>query len=421
MYEKITLANGVRIVFEKIPYVRSASLGVWIGVGSRHEPKSLSGAAHFIEHMVFKGTHTRSASQLAQLIDGVGGQVNAFTTKECTCFHGRVVDTRLREFSDTLADMLLNSKFAEQDITSERGVIFEEIDMCRDTPEDLVAERLHRNVFGSSSLGRPILGSASALNAMTGEGLIAYKDSMYVGSAIVVALSGSFEDGDIDHLSELFSAFPSGKVKRPKKSQYKTCCIQKKKPLEQNHIVLAFPGLATDDPRRYTLQLMSDILGGGMSSRLFQKVREERGLCYSLYSYASMFTDCGLLSISTALGADSQPEALRLIADELERFCNDGVSEDELQLSLEQVRSSLLMALESTSARMNRLGHGELYLGGVASPEEVILRYEAVTVQDIVELARETLTFENMSSSILGRLSEADSTELRCFERLNFT
>ena len=411
MYNKITLPNGVRIVYEQIPYVRSASLGVWVGVGSRHEPSKMSGAAHFIEHMLFKGTSSRTAAQLAQFIDGVGGQVNAFTTKECTCYHGRVVDTRLREFADALADMLLRSNFAPQDIDSERNVIFEELDMCSDTPEDLVSERLQRKMFGWGSLGRPILGTRATLSSMTADSLREYKDTRYVGGNIVIALSGSFESDDIKHISAIFSELPSGDIKRSKQAVYTPCRMSKRKALEQNHIVLAFPGLATDDPRRYTLQLMSDILGGGMSSRLFQKVREERGLCYSLYSYASMFSDCGLFSITTALGADSQPEALRIISDELGCLCSDGITQEELELSLEQVRSSLLMALESTSARMNRLGHGELFLGGTITPDEVVTRYEAVTAADIKTLAQEILRVENMSVSILGRCS-ADTPEL---------
>ena len=403
MYDKITLQNGVRIVYEKIPYVRSASLGIWVGVGSRHEAPKMSGAAHFVEHMLFKGTSGRSAAQLAQFIDGVGGQVNAFTTKECTCYHGRVVDTRLRDFADVLSDMLLRSNFAQQDIESERNVIFEEIDMCRDTPEDLVAERLQAKVFGTNSLGRPILGTPASLSSMTGDSLCEYKNSKYVGESIVVALSGSFGPGDIEHISKVFSEFPPGDIKRTKQAGYKPYRISKRKALEQNHIVLTFPGLAMGDSRRYTLQLLSDILGGGMSSRLFQKVREERGLCYTLYSYASMFSDCGLFSIATALSADSQPEALRIIAAELGHLCGEGVTQQELELSLEQVRSSLLMALESTSARMNRLGHGELFLGGTIAPDEVVARYEAVTAHDIKALAREMLSVENMSVSVLGR------------------
>ena len=407
MYNKITLPNGVRIVHEHIPYVRSASLGIWIGVGSRHEPTKLSGAAHFIEHMVFKGTKTRGAAQLAQFIDSVGGQVNAFTTKECTCFHGRVVDTRLREFAGVLVDMLLCSKFSPQDITSERNVVLEEIDMCSDTPEDLVSEQLQTKMLGGGSLGRPILGTRKTLAAMTDETLRGYHSTKYVGGNIVVALCGSFTEGDIDYLKEIFSAFPPGDTATPKPAFYTPCRVLKRKALEQNHIVLAFPGIALDDSRRYTLQVMSDILGGGMSSRLFQKIREERGLCYSLYSYASMYSDCGVFSITTALNSESQAEALQIIADELGSLCGDGVTQQELELSLEQVRSSLLMALESTSARINRLGHGELFLGGTISPEEVVARYEAVTTEDIKTLARELLCYDDMSVSILGRFPSA--------------
>ncbi|MDR0839434.1 MAG: insulinase family protein [Oscillospiraceae bacterium] len=416
MYEKITLSNGVRVVFERIDHVRSASLGVWVGAGSRHETAALSGASHFIEHMVFKGTATRTAAQLAQFMDSAGGQINAFTTKECTCFHGRVVDTRLGELTDVLGDMLLRSNFAESDIESERGVIFEEIDMCYDTPEELVSERLFEAVYRGGALARPILGRRATLSKMTGESLKAYMGRRYLGGSIVVALSGSFTDGDLRRVEEVFSAFPAGGGQKPTPASYSPARISKRKQLEQNHITLAFPGVSVGEERRYAMQMLSDILGGGMSSRLFQKVREERGLCYSIYSYASSYVDTGLFSVCTALGAEAQGEALGVILGEIRRLRDDGITAEELALAREQVEANVLMSLESTSARMNRLGRNELYFGKVLEPEETIARYEAVTAEDILLLARELLTAEAMSVSVIGRgVAKAEALDIPAF------
>jgi predicted Zn-dependent peptidase len=408
MYEKIVLPNGVRILHENIPHVRSVSLGVWIGTGSRNETAQMNGASHFIEHMLFKGTANRTAAELAFIMDAIGGQTNAFTTKECTCFHGRVLDTHLDQLTDVLCDMFFNSKFDESDVKNERGVILEEIDMYEDTPEDLASERLFSSVYKGSALARPILGKKSTLEAMTGETLRAHMAEHYTPDVVVVALSGSYKPEDIKRLEERFSIMTPGPKHRLTKASYTPSFIVRRKSLEQNHLCIAFPGIAVTDKDRFTLQLLSDILGGGMSSRLFQTVRENRGLCYSIYTYGSSYTDTGLFSVYTALGRETEAEALRVIMEELRRFKGDGVTEDELVRAREQVKANVLMGLESTSTRMNRLGRNELYFSHVPDPDEIIARYDAVTAADIRRVAESCLDFEKISFSGVGKVENVD-------------
>jgi predicted Zn-dependent peptidase len=319
-----------------------------------------------------------------------------------TCCHGRVVDTRLRELAELFGDMLMNTAFRESEINSERNVILEEICMCEDTPEEVVCETLWQRVFSGSALARPILGSAATLRKMTGDALREYKSLRYTGAETVVALSGSFTDADLRFISDIFAQIPAGGRNAFRRAKYKPAVVLTEKPIEQNHISIAFPSIAQDDARRYAMAALSDVLGGGMSSRLFRRVREERGLCYSVYSYAAAHADTGLFSITTALGRESEREALCLIREELERFARDGVTEDELARAKEQAQAAVLLSLESTSARMNRLGRGELQFGYIKSPEEVLAGYNAVTRGDVLALARETLDFSGLSLSVVG-------------------
>ena len=409
MYEKIVLPNGVRFLHEYIPHVRSVSLGIWVGTGSRYEDAGMSGVSHYIEHMLFKGTTTRTASELAGIMDAIGGQTNAFTTKECTCFHGRVLDTHLPQLTDVLCDMFFNSRFDEADVQNERGVILEEIDMYEDTPEDLCSERLSSSVFRGYSLARPILGKKSTLDKMTGDTLRGYMAEHYRPEAVVVALSGSYKPEDITRLRDIFSNMKPGGRNSFKNAAYTPVFTVRRKSLEQNHISVAFPGVAATDKRRFTLQLLSDILGGGMSSRLFQTVREKRGLCYSIYSYGSSYIDTGLFSIYTALGRETEREALIVIADEIKRFKDGGVTPDELMRAREQVKANVLMGLESTSTRMNRLGRSELYFGHVLEPDEIIANYDAVTAEDIMSFSEACLDFTKMSFSAVGKVENADA------------
>ena len=408
MYEKIVLPNGVRILHEYIPYVRSVSLGIWIGTGSRHENAAMSGASHFIEHMLFKGTNTRTAAELAGIMDGIGGQINAFTTKECTCFHGRVLDTHLDQLSEILCDMFFNSKFDEEDVKNERGVILEEIDMYADTPEDLASERLSSAVFKGHSLARSILGKKTTLNKMTGDMLRQYMNTHYQPDSVVIAVSGSYQPDDISRLKDRFDVLQKGVSKKLDRAVYTPSFTVRRKSLEQNHLNIAFPGIRVTDQNRFALQLSSEILGGGMSSRLFQTVREKRGLCYSVYTYGSSYTDTGLFFVYTALGRDTEREAIGVIVEEIKRFKDSGVTQEELERAREQIKANVLMGLESTGTRMNRLGRNELYFGHVPDPDEVIAFYDSVTTGDIQKLAANCLDFDKVSFSAVGKVDSVE-------------
>ena len=409
MYETIPLPNGVRILTERVPYVRSAALGIWVGTGSRHERSGANGAAHFIEHMLFKGTQHRTAEKLAGEMDAVGGQINAFTTKECTSFYARVLDTHLAQAADILCDMFFSSRFDEADVATERGVILEEIGMYEDNPEDLCAERLAAAVFQGTPLARPILGRKATLEKMSGAWLRDYKAAHYGPERIVVALAGSFAQADVDSLRARFSAMEARPLPPSPPGRYTPAVTVKRKAIEQNHLTLAFPGLPFADERRFTLQLLSSILGGGMSSRLFQQVREQRGLCYSIYSYGTCHDDTGYFGVYTALGRETEGAALETVFSVIRDFAEHGVTEEELSRAREQSKANVLMGLESTQSRMSSLGRGALLVGRVLDEDEVIARYDAVTREDVRRLAQELFQFQNASLSAVGRVGSADA------------
>lgn len=405
MHQIVTLANGVRIVTERVDGVRSAAIGIWVAVGSRHEAASESGSAHFIEHMVFKGTQTRTASEIAMEADAMGGQLNAYTAKESTCFYTRVLDTHVRHAADILCDMFFHARFDEDDIALERGVILEEIGMYEDTPEDLTAERLAAAVYRGSSLARPILGRASTLKGMTGAGLKAYMQKKYAPSCIVVALAGSFDDDAVQYLTERFSQMTPVAAPTCRPAAYHPAFTVRRRAIEQNHLTLAFPGLPYGDERRFTLQLLSFLLGGGMSSRLFQEVRERRGLCYTVYSYGAGHADTGLFGVYTALGRETETEAVTAICDTIRRFTDGGVTQQELTRAREQSKANVLMGLESTQARMSHLGRSALLSGEILTSAEIIAAYDAVTAEDVHALAQEIFDFSRASLSAVGRVA----------------
>jgi len=409
MHQKITLPNGVRILYEKIDQVRSASIGVWVMNGSRHEPKKLGGISHFIEHMVFKGTSTRTAAEIAEQMDAIGGQVNAFTTKECTCFYARVLDTHLQDAAEILADMLFNAKFDENEVSIERGVILEEIGMYNDSPEDLVGERLMSAVYAPTPLARPILGTAATLKAIDGLTMRQYIREHYSPESTLISISGSFTDRDIELISKLFSGMEGGSTSASEKGIYTPASVVRKKSTEQNHIILAFEGPSFGSPDRYVNAIMSNILGGGMSSRLFRKVREERGLCYSIYSYISSHSDTGIFAIYTATGKETEEQAIELIVDVINEFLERGVTEAELDRAREQSKANVLLALESTVSRMNNLARGELFVGEILPPDEIIRRYDAVTSESVLKAARGILDMSRISLSAVGRVETADA------------
>ena len=408
MYNIETLPNGVRIISEQNPNVRSVSLGVWIASGTRQEPPDQNGASHFIEHMLFKGTERMSAAELADHMDALGGEINAFTTKECTCFYGRVLDEKLRGFADLLADMLFRSRFDETCVETERGVIFEEIGMCDDNPDDLAVEKLMLGVFAGTPLGYPILGTRETLRPMTGRALLDYKNAHYTGDAVVVAVSGHFSGDDLAYIGRVLGAFPAGERVKSAECAYRPAFSCVEKATEQNHIVVGFPALSYLSEQRYALQILNNVIGGNMSSRLFQRVREQLGLCYSVNSFLATHADCGVLSIYIGTGADSERKALTEIGCVLAEIAANGVTDAELTKVRDSIRSGLLMALESTSARMNHMGKGLLLQHAVATPDEVAARYLAVRREEVADLARSLLNTDALSVSAVTRKGRAD-------------
>ena len=407
MVQIMTLPNGVRIACEHMSAVRSAAVGIWVGVGSRYEKRGEEGSAHFIEHMLFKGTRGSTAAQLAGRMDSIGGQINAFTTRDSTCFYARVLDSNLNEASDILTEMFFDSLFTEEDAANERGVVLEEIDMYRDTPEDQVVEQLFEKVF-PGSLGRPVLGRPHSLSKMTGASLRAFKDREYSPGRIVVSVCGSFTEENIQYLAERFSAMPVSRPAGYRKTSYTPYRMARRKATEQNQFCITWPGLPEGSEERFTWQVLSMVLGGGMSSRLFQTVREQNGLCYSIGSFTAAYQETGLFGVSAAVGRESEDKALRLIRAEVERFARDGITDEELRRARELMKSSVVLAMESTSSRMNRLGSSILQFGYCLSADEVIERYNAVTAEDVLSLARRILVPEGMGFSALGRINDLE-------------
>lgn len=403
MYQIETLPNGVRIVTCPMEGYRSAALGFWVGAGSRQESAEENGATHFIEHMVFKGTQKRSAGDLAREMDAIGGQFNAFTTKECTCFHARGLDSHLPRATDVLCDMFFDSKFDEKDVELERGVILEEIGMYEDNPEDLSAEQLYDKVYAGEALSRPILGTKKSLSAMTGSWLKEYMAAHYLPEDIVVSLAGSFREKDVERLADAFGGLTGGKNPPPKAPKYTPSVTAKEKPIEQNHLTLAFPSIPYGSEERYALQLLSTVLGAGMSSRLFQKVREEKGLCYSIYSYGAGHADTGLFCIYTALGKDTEADAVATILEVIRDVAEHGITKEELERSREQSKANVVMGLESTQALMSHMGRSLLLTGSITSPEEIIRNYDAVTGEQVRDLARRIFDLDAISLSAVGQ------------------
>ena len=409
MYQPITLPNGARLLLQEVPGAQSAALGFFVGVGSRHEAPRENGAAHFIEHMLFKGTARRSAGRLARDMDAIGGQFNAYTTKEHTCFYGRTLDRHLDEGLDILADMLFHSRFDQGDVELERGVILEEIGMYEDTPEDLVSERLSAAVYRGTPLARPILGRESTLEGMTGEWLARWQRKHYHAGNLVAALAGKFSPAQADSLRDLLAALPSGLPAQSPPVTYRPAVTAKKKAIEQNHLILAFPAPSYLDERRPQVLLLNALLGGGCSSRLFQQLREERGLCYSVYSYVADHADTGLLGIYAGVSRDQEWAALegaRRVALEL---ADHGPSQEEVDRVREQAKANLLMGSESVQARMSHLGSSALLYGRVRETEELLDLYDAVTREQLRDLAGALFRMETASLSAVGRVgSSAD-------------
>lgn len=384
------LPNGLRVVLEKIPTFRSVSFGIWVKTGSRNEDKARNGISHFIEHMLFKGTDRFSAKDIAEVFDGIGGNVNAFTTKEYTCYYVKVLDEHLPLAMDVLSDMFFHSRFDAEELEKERNVILEEISMYEDTPDDLVHDLMAKAAYGDHALGQTILGLEENLLRLQSDDLRAYMKQFYTAQNTVVSMAGNFDDRAMELIEQHFGAFAvNGSDAALEKPLFHSGALYHEKKTEQNHICLSLPGCSLRDDRLYAMILLNNSIGGGMSSRLFQEIREKRGLAYSVYSYHTAYLDSGMFTIYTGTAPKQTEEVLKVSMDIVSDIRQHGLTEAELRKGKEQLKGSLILSLESTSSRMNRLGKNELMLGKHYSLDEIIERIESVHLDQIRELTRE--------------------------------
>jgi predicted Zn-dependent peptidase len=384
------LSNGITLVVEPISSVRSVALGIWVKTGSRQEKPHQSGISHFIEHLLFKGTQKRSAKDIAEAFDSIGGNVNAFTSKEYTCYYAKVLDEHMDTALDVLSDMFFNSVFDPGEVNKEKNVVIEEIRMYEDTPDDLVHDLLSLAAYGKHSLGYPILGTEEVLSSLNVEQIKHYLSSHYTTSNTVIAMAGNIGDDVVDKVERYFAQFQNEEILEPVISpQFMGQSVYRQKSTEQSHICLGLPGLSFKDSNLYSLILLNNALGGSMSSRLFQEIREKRGLAYSVYSYHSAYEDGGLFAIYAGTSPKQTDEVLSLVTDILAEVKEKGLTESELSKGKEQLKGSIMLGLESTSSRMSRIGKNELLLGRHLSLDATLSRIEKVTLEDIHAVCRD--------------------------------
>ena len=396
---RTVLPGGLRVVTEEMPGVRSASIGVFVGVGSRDEAATLNGASHFLEHLLFKGTPTRSAMDISAALDEVGGEFNAYTAKEYTCFHARVLDDDLPMAIDVLGDMVTSSLIAGDDVEAEREVILDEIAMHDDDPDDVVHNLFAATAWAGSPLARPIAGTAESIQALSRQQINRYYRTRYRPEAMTVAVAGNVDHTDaVRQVRRSFgrSGFLDGSSGRPLQPRLSSRVRPARageahttRPFEQVNQVLGVRGLVRSDVRRHALGVLNAALGGGSSSRLFQEVRERRGLAYSVFSFATSYSDAGLVGVSVGSLPGKASEVLEVVRAELRKVADKGIGEDELRRGKGQLRGGLVLSLEDSASRMTRLGESELFLDRLLSVDEVLDRIERVSCTDVQQLAAE--------------------------------
>ena len=407
-YEITTLDNGIRVITETVNHVQFMSMGFWVGVGSRYESEKQWGITHFIEHMLFKGTEKRTADQISGAVDAVGGQLNAFTSKENTCYYIKTLTEDFPLAVDVLSDMFLNSRFDNEEIAKEREVIIEEIKMYEDTPDDQVHDLMSANLWPDHPLGRAILGTEESIAAFDHDMLKDYMKQYYTGSNIVVSVVGNISHKQVvDAIQEVLGGIPKGELNQyaiADRAKAGVNCYYKE--IAQSQICVAMPGVAKEDDRLFPLSILNTYLGGGMSSRLVKKIREEEGLAYSVYSYNGSYTDTGAFVISVGTRPENCQRVIDIILEELEDVRQNGITQDELDKSFSQLKGSLYMGLETVNSRMNKLGRSLLMYDRVITPEENVDDLSKVTVEDVKALAGDMFRKENLQITVLGPVED---------------
>jgi len=405
MYEEILLKNNLTVVYEKLPYVRSVSFGLWIGTGSRYETPNINGISHFVEHMLFKGTETKTAKDIAMTIDNIGGQINAFTGKECTCYYTKTLDSDLETGIELISDMLFNSRFDPAHIETEKNVIVEEIGMYEDYPEEMVHDMLSEEIWSGNSLGYPILGNYQTVSDISRENILDYIKSHYVPENSVISVAGNFDEKQlVEMVEKYFGGWKSHdycKV-RAYKPWFNSSLKLKRKETEQVHMCLGFRGVKHGEESIYSLLALNNILGGGMSSRLFQKVREEMGLAYSIYSYPTSYRDVGMFTIYAAASPKKYNEVINLIKNEISNLTHDTISDSDLEKAKNQLKGSYILGLDSTSSRMNGMGKSQLITGKIRTSDEILESIDKVTIDSVRDVIDYVFRQEQMGMSAIG-------------------
>ncbi|MCE7080031.1 insulinase family protein [Streptomyces sp. ST2-7A] len=412
---RTVLPGGLRVITETVPGVRSVSFGIWARVGSRDETPSLNGATHYLEHLLFKGTRTRTALDISAALDAVGGEMNAFTAKEYTCYYARVLDRDLPLAVDVLCDMLTDSVITPEEVDAERGVILEEIAMTEDDPDDCVHDLFAHTRLGDSPLGRPVLGTVETVTALDRDRVARFYRRHYTPDRLVVTAAGNLDHtAVVRRVRAAFErsgalgredAVPMGPRtgRRTLRGGGRVEVLDR--PTEQAHAVLGLPGLSRTDERRWALGVLNAALGGGMSSRLFQEVREKRGLAYSVYSYTSAYADCGLFGVYAGCRPDRLPEVLKICRAQLADIAENGLGEEELRRAIGQLSGATVLALEDTGSLMHRLGKSEICWGEQLSVDDMLARIAAVDREEVARVAAEVLD-QRPSLAVIGPLGD---------------
>ena len=403
------LTNGIRVVGETMEGYRSVSIGVWIGAGSVCEREGEHGASHFIEHMLFKGTEKRSAGDIAEEIDALGGNLNAFTSKECTCFYVKVLNENTEKAMELLSDIICRSKLDGEDIEREKGVIIEEILMNDDSPEDLAHETLCQEFYKGDPLALPVLGTEESVSAFTRETLMNYKTRMYRPDNIVISAAGDFDFEELMVLCEKYFSIESTLPER--KTKYGRQCggrhaVFVEKDIEQTHICIAFNGFPGYTDGQYPLYMLNNAVGGSISSRLFQSIREQKGMAYSVYSTPAFYDTTGYFTLYAGTNEKQAVDVTRLMLEEYKRIRDEGITEAENERSKNQMKTGYVLGRESTSAHSSSLGRAELFDRPFLSEDEIIRRIDAVTLENIGNILPTVCDFENMTAVFVGRVGE---------------
>lgn len=409
MIETIKLENGVSIVLENMENVRSIAFGIFVKNGSINENEKTNGISHFIEHMFFKGTKTKSAKNIAEDMDNIGGQLNAFTSKEYTCYYSKVLDTHIDKAIDTVTDMFFNSNFDENEIKKECKVILEEISMYEDSPEDVVFSKLQKNIWKNSSLGQAILGVPNTVKSFTRDDFMKYLDEKYVGENTIVVLVGNFDKEKMKNtLSEKFCKMKKGSpsVCADKKVSYFKSTVKTFKDIEQIHLCLAFEGISLKSKYNYSISLLNTVFGGGISSILFQKVREEHGSAYSIYSYNSNYIANGLFSIYAGLNKAKLNDTISIIKEEIQNLQKNKISIKQINKTKEQLKSNYIMGMESSFNKMSSIGRSKVLTGKIKTQDEIISSINNISKKDIDYLIENIFNLDKMSISIVGKTDD---------------